>query len=64
MKIIAPSAGSLPDQSTADHVINIAKRLNAQLIVLRILSEKVTEAEGEQSLRLFVENGQRENLNP
>ena len=36
MKIIVPSAGSVPDQRTADYVINIAKRLNAQLIVLRL----------------------------
>ena len=62
MKIIIPSAGSLPDQRTADYVTNIAKRLKAQLIVLRVLSEKETEAEGEQSLRLFVENGKREKV--
>ena len=41
-----------------------AKRLDAQLVALRILSENETEAEGEQNLRLFVENSQRENLNP
>ena len=62
MKIIIPSAGSVPDQRTADYVIDIAKRLNAQLVVLRILSEKETEAEGEKSLRLFVENGKREKV--
>ena len=56
MKIIVPSAGSVPDQRTVDYVINIAKRLNAQLVVLRILSEKETEVEGEQSLHLFVES--------
>ncbi len=56
MKIIVPSAGSVPDQRTADYVINIAKRLNAQLVVLRILSVKETEVEGEQSLHVFVEN--------
>ena len=56
MKIIVPSAGSVPDQRTANYVINIAKRLNAQLVVLRILSEKETEVEGEQSLHLFVGN--------
>ena len=48
MKIIIPSAGSVTDQRTADYVTNIAKRLDAQLFVLRILSEKETEAEGEQ----------------
>ena len=60
MKIIIPSAGSVTDQRTADYVTNIAKRLNAQLVVLRILSEKETEAEGEQNLGLFVESGKRE----
>ena len=62
MKIIIPSAGPVPDQRTADYLINIAKRLNAQLIVLRILSEKETEVEGEQSLRLFVENRKMEKV--
>jgi len=62
MKIIIPSAGPVPDQRTADYVINIAKRLNAQLVVLRVLSEKETEAEGEQSLRLVVENCKREKV--
>ena len=62
MKIILPTAGSAPDQRTAGYVVNIAKRLNAQLVVVRALGEKETEAEGEQRLRLFVENGQRENV--
>ena len=62
MKIIVPSAGSMPDQRTVDYVINIARRLNAQLVVLRILSEKETEADGEQSLHLFVENGKRKKV--
>ena len=62
MKIIIPSTGPLADQRTADYVTNIAKRLNAQLVVLRILSEKETEADGEQSLRLFVDNGKREKV--
>ena len=39
-----------------------AKRLDAQLVALRILSEKETEMEGEQSLRLFVENGKRKKV--
>ena len=62
MKIIIPSAGPVPDHRTADYIINIAKKLNTQLVVLRILSEKETEAEGEQSLGLFVKNGERENV--
>jgi nucleotide-binding universal stress UspA family protein len=50
------------DHRTADYVTNIAKRFNAQLVVLRILSEKETEADGEQSLHLFVENGKMEKV--
>ena len=57
MKILVPSAGPVPDQQTVYYVINIAERLNAQLIVLRILSEKETDQMGEQNLRLFVETG-------
>jgi len=62
MKIIVPSAGPVPDQRTAGYVINIAKRLNAQLVVLRVLMEKETEAAGEQSLSLFIENGKEEKV--
>ena len=62
MKIILPTAGPVPDQRTAGYVVNIAKRLNAQLVVVRALGEKETEAEGELSLRPFVENGQREDV--
>ena len=62
MKIILPTAGSVPDQRTAGYVVNIAKRLNAQLIILRILTENETEAEGEQSLSLFIENGKEEEV--
>jgi len=60
MKIIVPTAGSVPDQRTAGYVINIAKRLNAQLVVLRVLTEDETEAAGEQSLSLFIEKGKEE----
>jgi nucleotide-binding universal stress UspA family protein len=62
MKIIVPSAGPAVDQRTVGYVINIAKRLNAQLVVVRVLTEKEKEAEGEQSLSLFVEHGKRENV--
>ena len=62
MKIIVPIAGPVPDQRTVDYVINIAKRLNAQLVVLRILTENETEAAGEQSLSLFIENGKEEKV--
>jgi hypothetical protein len=40
MKMIVPSAGPAVDQRTVGYVINIAKRLNAQLFVVRFLPRK------------------------
>jgi nucleotide-binding universal stress UspA family protein len=62
MKIIVPSAGSAVDRKTVGYVINIAKRLNAQLVVVRVLNEKEKEVDGEKSLSLFVDFGKRENV--
>ena len=62
MKIIVPTAGSEPDQRTAGYVVNIAKRLNAQLVVLRILTGNETEAEGEQRLSVFIESGKEQKV--
>jgi nucleotide-binding universal stress UspA family protein len=62
MKIIVPSTGPAVDRKTVGYVINIAKRLNAQLVVVRVLNEKEKEADGERSLSLFVEFGKRENV--
>jgi len=62
MKIIVPTVGSVPDQRTAGYVVNIAKRLNAQLVVLGVLSEKEKEAAGEKSLSVFIENGKEEQV--
>jgi nanoRNase/pAp phosphatase (c-di-AMP/oligoRNAs hydrolase) len=59
MKIIVPTVGAVPHQRTAGYIIDIAKRLNTQFVVLRILSEDETEAAGEQSLSLFIENGKK-----
>ena len=62
MKIIVPTVGAIPDQRSVDYIVNIAKRLKAQLVVLRILSEKETKAAGEQCLSLFIENGKAEKV--
>ena len=59
---MVPTAGSMPDQRTSGYVINIAKRLNAELVVLLVLKEDETETEEETRLRLFVENGKKENV--
>ena len=62
MKIIVPTVGAIPDQRSVDYIINIAKIFKAQLIVLRVLSEKETKEAGEQSLSLFIENGDAEKV--
>ena len=62
MKIIVPSAGPAPDHQTAGYVVKIAKRLNAQLVVLRVRVENETEKEGEQNLKMFVEIGKNEKV--
>ena len=62
MKILVPVAHSEPDQRTAGYVINIGKRLNAQLVVLRILTKNETEAAGEKSLSLFINNCKEEKV--
>jgi len=62
MILVVPSAGPVPDQRTADYVVNIAKRLSAQLVVLRVLADKETEVAGEHSLGRFVEIGKRERV--
>jgi nucleotide-binding universal stress UspA family protein len=62
MRIIVPTAGPVPDQRTADYVIDTANRLHAQVIVLRILSENETATAGESSLRRFLEIGKKANV--
>ena len=60
MKIIAPTAGSVTRKKTVGYVINIAKRLSAQLVVLRVLNDNETEAAGEKSFNLFIETGKKQ----
>jgi len=62
MKIIVPTVGAIPDQKSVDYIINIAKRFKAQLIVLRVLSEKETKQAGEQSLSRFIANSDAEKV--
>jgi nucleotide-binding universal stress UspA family protein len=62
MNILVPVAHSRPDHSTVDYVINIAERLNAQLVVLRVLTGEETDAVGEKSLRLFIKGGKEKKV--
>lgn len=62
IKIIVPTAGPVPNQRAAGYVINIAKRLNAKLVVLRVLTGNETEKAAEHILRLFIEHGKQEHV--
>ena len=62
MKIIVPSTGPVPDRRTADYIVNIANRLNATLVLLRVLAENETEVAGKKNLGLFYEIGRREKV--
>ena len=62
MKIFVPTVGVEPAQRIVGYVVHIAKRLKAQLVVLRILNEKETEAEAEKTLSLFIDNGKAEKV--
>lgn len=62
MKIIAPIAGFMPRQRTVEYVINIAKKLDAQLVVLHVLTANETKITGEQTLSLFIETGKKEKV--
>jgi len=62
MKIFVPTVDVEPAQRIVGYVVHIAKRLKAQLVVLRILNEKETEAEAEKTLSLFIDIGKAEKV--
>jgi nucleotide-binding universal stress UspA family protein len=62
MKILVPTAGSVPAKKKAEYIVHIAKRLGASLIALHILrSEEQTEAQ--KALAIFSEAGRKEEVN-
>ncbi len=62
MKILVPIGHSGPNHNTVGYVINMAGRVNAQLVVLRVLTGEETEASGEESLRPFVKGGKEKKV--
>ena len=63
MKILVATAGPVPAKKKAEYIVNIAKRLSAELIVLHILREEQANAAGEQALEIFVQAGQEAHVN-
>lgn len=58
MKILVATAGYVPAKEKADYVINIAKRLQAEIFALHILTKEENEDEGRNALNVFAELGQ------
>ena len=63
MKVLVATAGPVPAKKKAEYIVNIAKRLGAELIVLHILREEQVNAEAEQALEIFVQAGQEAHVN-
>lgn len=59
MKLLVATAGAAPAKEKADYVMSIAKQLQAEILVLHIISENAPLQDGEEALNSFVEAGQR-----
>ncbi|MEE4114280.1 MAG: universal stress protein [Desulfobacteraceae bacterium] len=59
MKILFATAGPASAHENADYVVNIAKRLGAELTVLHVLSEEDDQATGNEALKFFLERGEK-----
>ena len=62
MKILFATAGPVPAQENADYVVNITKRLGAELTVLHVVNEKDEEENGEKALKFLFESGKKERV--
>lgn len=62
MKILVSAAGPKPAKDKAGYVMEIAKKLGAEVIALHISKEGDT-ARGEETLKIFAEAGQKADIN-
>ena len=63
MKILVPTAGAVPAKESAEYIVNIAKRIGAELTALHVLKEEEQAEIGEEALNLFSEAGQNVQVN-
>ena len=56
MKILVPTAGPVPAAEKANYILEIAKKLNAEVTVLHILDLAET-SNGDKALKIFVDLG-------
>ena len=59
MRILFATAGPVTAQENADYVVNIAKKLGAELTVLHVSNERDEHKEGEKALRFIFESGKK-----
>jgi len=62
MKILVTTAGPVPAKDKAGYIVNIAKRLGAEVISLHILLDE-DQAKGEEALNVFSEAGREADIN-
>jgi len=59
MKVLAAIAGPISAKEKADYIINIAKRLGADLIALHVMKRENQAKKGEDALKYFSEAGKK-----
>jgi len=59
MRILVATAGPVPARDKASYIVNMAKRLVAELIVLHVMQDDSQREGGEESLNIFAEAGQK-----
>lgn len=62
MKMLVPTAGPVPAKKKAEYIINIAKRLGADVIALHIMQEE-EQTQGLKALTIFCEAGRKAHVN-
>ena len=63
MKVLTATAGPVPAKRKAEYIVNVAKKLGANLIALHILQKGQSEAKGQQALEIFDQAGQEAQVN-
>ena len=59
MRILVATSGPVPARDKASYIVNIAKRLGAELIALHVVLDESQKEGGEESLNIFSEAGQK-----
>ena len=59
MRILVATAGPVPARDKASYIVNMAKRLGAELIALHVVQDERQKKGGEESLNIFSEAGEK-----